>query len=286
MTIAEMSHSHPQLLQQKKSLTRGVDTSEPAPRVIQLLGYDASMLAEAARYHADRGADIIDLNLGCPAKKVCRISAGSALMQHPKIVAEIFRALRKAVSLPLTVKIRTGTNEHHKNALEIARMAEEAGFSMLTIHGRTREQKFTGQAEYDTIANITHHLSIPVIANGDIDCGSKAASVLKYTNAAGVMIGRAAMGNPWVFSEIRAHFENKPWHPPNTIEVLLILRAHIAGLHALYGEPSGVRIARKHVTWYVNRWSLPTALRQGFNQLESALDQTQYIEFWINEYTA
>lgn len=200
-------------------------------------------------------------------------------------MAKIFTAMRKAVDLPLTVKMRTGPGEQHKNAVEIARLAEAAGFSMITIHGRTRTQKFSGKADYDTIATVKQTVSLPVIANGDIDSGSKAAHVLKYTQADGIMIGRAALGNPWIFAEINAYFAHHPWTPPSTPEVLQTLHAHIQGLHALYGEPTGVRIARKHVTWYVNHWNLPASLRQRFNQLETATDQNKYIESWIDEYS-
>ncbi|HID01550.1 MAG TPA: tRNA dihydrouridine synthase DusB [Piscirickettsiaceae bacterium] len=284
-TVAEMTHSKPQLRTQRKSCTRRADLSEPAPRVIQLLGYDPTMLAEAARWHVAQGAQIIDLNLGCPAKKVCNVAAGAALMRQPKTVAAIFQAVTAAVDVPVTVKMRTGTDENCRNAPQLARMAEDCGIQMVVIHGRTRRQKFQGDAEYDTIAAVKQSVSIPVIANGDIDSGEKARSVLEYTGADGVMVGRASYGNPWVFAQINAALTATPWQPPERGQVIDTMLEHISGLHALYGETVGVRMARKHVIWYAQR-HFPhgcDAIRNAFNRLDTPRAQLKLIENLIHE---
>lgn len=283
--VAEMTHSKPQLRQQKKSLTRRADPLEPAPRTVQLLGHDPIMLAEAARWHVDRGAQIIDLNLGCPAKKVCNVAAGSALMGRPDTVRRIFEAVVGAVDVPVTVKMRTGPDERHRNAVEIARMAEACGLGMVVIHGRTRAQKFQGEAEYDTIAAVKAAVSIPVIANGDIDSGEKARRVLEYTGADGVMIGRASYGNPWIFQQVNAWLTGRPWRPPGRQQVIDTLLRHIRGLHALYGDSAGVRIARKHVNWYAQRHfpQQHDALRRAFNRLDTPQAQLNLIENLAHE---
>ena len=283
--VAEMTHSKPELRNQKKSRTRTADLREPAPRVVQLLGYDPAMLAEAARWHVDHGAQIIDLNLGCPAKKVCNVAAGSALMGRPDTVKTIFQAVTAAVDVPVTVKMRTGPDDHHRNAVELAQLAEDCGLSMVVIHGRTRAQKFQGLAEYDTIAAAKNAVSIPVIANGDIDSGEKARRVLEYTGADGVMIGRASYGHPWIFGQINAVLSGRPWHPPNPNEVITTMLEHIRGLHALYGAHTGVRMARKHVIWYAQRHfpARQAAIRTAFNRLEHAAAQLKLIESLIHE---
>lgn len=284
-TVAEMTHSKPQLRAQRKSRTRTADLSEPPPRVIQLLGYDPTMLAEAARWHVDQGAQIIDLNLGCPAKKVCNVAAGAALMSQPGTVAAIFQAVTAAVDVPVTVKMRTGPDDDCRNAPALAQLAEDCGIQMVVVHGRTRAQKFQGHAEYDTIAAVKAAVSIPVIANGDIDNGEKARGVLKYTGADGIMVGRASYGNPWIFGQINATLADTPWQPPTREQVISTILEHITELHALYGEHTGVRMARKHVIWYAQR-HFPErcdAIRTAFNRLDTPQAQLKLIESLIHE---
>ncbi len=276
--VAEMTHSKPELRHHGKSRTRQADTREPAPRAIQLLGYDPQMLADAARWHVERGADIIDLNLGCPAKKVCNVAAGSALMGDPKRVAAIFEAVVAAVPVPVTVKMRTGPDANHRNAPELAWIAQESGLALVTIHGRTRAQRFQGEAEYDTLAEIAQRLTIPVLANGDIDSGAKARHVLEYTGAAGVMIGRASFGNPWIFSQVHAALRGEDWTPPDLEERIATLHRHMRELHAYYGETTGVRLARKHAGWYARHLPDGEAFRTTFVRLPTAQAQLDWIE--------
>ncbi|SIN74541.1 tRNA-U20-dihydrouridine synthase [Sulfurivirga caldicuralii] len=276
--VAEMTHSKPDLRNHRKSLTRRADSAEPAPHAVQLLGHDPQLLADAARWHVDQGADIIDLNLGCPAKKVCNVAAGSALMSDPARVAAIFEAVVAAVPVPVTVKMRTGTDEGHRNAPELAWIAQESGLALVTIHGRTRSQRFQGEAEYDTLAEIAQRLTIPVLANGDIDSGDKARHVLKYTGAAGVMVGRASFGNPWIFGEIRAALTEEEWIPPSLEERVATLHRHVRELHAYYGETTGVRLARKHAGWYARHLPNGETFRNTFVRLSHAQAQLDWIE--------
>lgn len=282
-TLAEMVASKKSLWDSKKSSTRHVNINDPEPRAIQLLGTDPDELAQAAAWQVTNGAQIIDLNMGCPAKKVCSVAAGSALMGYPETVVDIFRAVKATVNVPVTVKIRTGVDHEHKNALQIAQIAEAQGLSAITIHGRTRLDKFQGQAEYNTIKEIKQRISIPVIANGDICSPEQAKFVLKYTDADGVMIGRASQGNPWLFREIN-HFltTGEKLAPPNASELFQTVTEHIAGLHQLYGEVLGARIARKHFGWYLKHLpsgseSIQTVRRQ-FNQLDQASAQLNLIK--------
>jgi len=257
---------------------------EPAPRVVQIAGGDAEMLAQAARLNAELGAQIIDINMGCPAKKVCNKAAGSALMRDEALVAEILDAVVSSVDIPVTLKIRTGWCAASNNALRIAKLAESAGIQALAVHGRHREQRYTGEAEYDTIAEVKSHLAIPVIANGDITSPEKAAYVLRYTGADAVMIGRGAQGNPWIFQQITHYLTHgERLAPPSLTERCQILLEHLQALHAFYGDTMGVRIARKHVGWYLNddqRFSdaEQRALKQQFNALASTEAQFD----WIN----
>lgn len=252
LAVSEMTISDPRFWSTDKSLRRMDHDGEPAPVSVQIAGTEPAQLAEAARYNVDHGAQIIDINMGCPAKKVCNAWAGSALMRDEALVARIVAAVVKAVDVPVTLKIRTGWDGNHRNAPVIARIAQDAGIAALAIHGRTRDQHYTGAAEYDTIAAIKAALSIPVFANGDIDSPQKAAQVLHATGADAVLVGRAAQGRPWIFREI-AHFlgtgEELP--PPSIGEVRQILLGHLHALHDFYGELQGVRIARKHLGWYV-----------------------------------
>ncbi len=293
--VGEMVASQKQLWDSAKSSTRRADKSEPEPRIVQLLGTDPQLLAEAAAFQVAQGAQIIDLNLGCPAKKVCSVAAGSALMGNPKTVAEIFQAVVSAVEVPVTVKMRTGLDAEHKNALQIAQLAEDCGLQAVTIHGRTRADKFQGQAEYDTIAEVKQQLKIPVIANGDIRTPEQAEFVLKYTQADGVMIGRSSLGFPWIFQQCLAHQQGLPIQQPNWEAFIDTMYQHVQGLHQLYGEVTGVRHARKHIGWYGEKiaelaqqahLSLPTNhspadwlrhFRRTFNRLETAQAQLDFL---------
>jgi tRNA-dihydrouridine synthase B len=224
---------------------------EPDPVSVQIAGTEPAVMAEAARHNVDHGAQIIDINMGCPAKKVCNAWAGSALMRDEALVARILEAVVAAVDVPVTLKIRTGWNADHRNAPEIARIAEQSGIAALAVHGRTRDQQYTGLAEYDTIAAIKSRLSIPVIANGDIDSPQRAAFVLEHTGCDAVMVGRAAQGRPWLLGAIAHYLDSGELLPePSLQDVRDILLGHLEHLHAFYGEAAGVRIARKHLGWY------------------------------------
>jgi tRNA-dihydrouridine synthase B len=251
LCVSEMTASDPSLWQSRKSRLRRDHEGEPEPVSVQIAGYDAQMLADAARFNVDHGAQLIDINMGCPAKKVCKRDAGSALLADEPLVGRILDAVVRAVDVPVTLKIRTGPAPDRRNGVAIARIAESAGVAALAVHGRTRADRFMGQAEYDTIAAIKAAVSIPVMANGDIDTPEQAHEVLRVTGADAVMIGRAAQGRPWIFREI-AHFLATGTHlpPPSADEIRGLLLGHLDHLHAFYGEPAGVRIARKHIGWY------------------------------------
>jgi tRNA-dihydrouridine synthase B len=251
LCVSEMTTSDPRFWNTAKSRHRMDHDGEPAPISVQIAGTVPEVMAEAARYNVDHGAQIIDINMGCPAKKVCNAWAGSALMRDESLVGRILDTVVNAVDVPVTLKIRTGWAADQRNALTIARIAQSAGIAALAVHGRTRDQQYTGFAEYDTIAQIKSRLSIPVIANGDIDSPQKAAAVLEHTGVDAVMIGRAAQGRPWIFREV-AHYlvTGELLAAPSLAEVRDILLSHLEHLHAFYGEPAGVRIARKHLGWY------------------------------------
>jgi tRNA-dihydrouridine synthase B len=271
LAVSEMTTSDPRFWNTRKSLHRMDHAGEPDPVSVQIAGTVPAVMADAARHNADQGAQIIDINMGCPAKKVCNAWAGSALMQDEALVARILAAVVSAVGVPVTLKIRTGWAPERRNASAIARIAQDSGIAALAVHGRTRDQHYTGTAEYDTIAAIKAQLRIPVIANGDIDSPQKALHVLRYTGADAVMIGRAAQGRPWVFREI-AHFvatgETLP--EPTLAEVRDILLGHLQALHAFYGEQAGVRIARKHLGWYAKDRPENAAFRAVVNRADSA----------------
>jgi tRNA-dihydrouridine synthase B len=250
--VSEMLTANPALRHTRKSRMRGDFDGEPGPVAVQIAGADPGWMADAARYNVDCGAQIVDINMGCPAKKVCNKLAGSALLSSPLQVAAILEAVVAAVEVPVTLKIRTGPCPEDRNGVEIARIAEQSGIQALAVHGRTRADRFRGQAEYATIRDICGAVSIPVFANGDIDSPEKAAQVRQQTGAEGLMIGRAAQGNPWIFREIHhylAHGENLP--PPTGAEVLDVMQRHLGHLHGAYGERAGVRVARKHIGWYL-----------------------------------
>src|SRR5690606_14144413 len=252
LAVSEMVISDHRLWHTRKSRLRLDHRGEQEPRSVQIAGGDPDMLAEAARLNEAQGAQIIDINMGCPAKKVCNKAAGSALMKDEALVRAILEAVVGAVKVPVTLKMRTGWDESHRNAPLIARMAEDAGIAALAVHGRTRACAYRGQAEYDTIAQIKQQVRIPVFANGDIDGPEKAREVLRHTAADGLLIGRAAQGNPWIFKEIQHYLQTgTPLPPVPAEEVRQILHEHVRALHGFYGERMGVRIARKHVGWYL-----------------------------------
>ena len=274
LAASEMTASDPRLWQTRKSLHRMDHAGEPDPVAVQIAGSDPAMLAEAARYNVANGAQLIDINMGCPAKKVCNAWAGSALLADEPLVARICKAVVEAVEVPVTLKIRTGQTPNHRNALAIARIAENCGIAALAVHGRTRSQKYEGFAEYDTIAAIKALVSIPVFANGDIDSSAKAREVLDYTRADALMIGRAAQGRPWIFREIAHYLATGEMLPePGITEVRDILLGHLDALYAFYGETAGVRIARKHLGWYAKDRPENAAFRAVANAAESAHQQ-------------
>jgi tRNA-dihydrouridine synthase B len=276
LAMSEMTTSDPRFWHTAKSLHRMDHAGEPDPIGVQIAGTVPAVMADAARYNVDHGAQIIDINMGCPAKKVCNAWAGSALMRDEALVARIVAAVVAAVDVPVTLKIRTGWDATHRNAATIARIAEDSGIAALAVHGRTRDQQYSGTAEYDTIADIKTRLGIPVIANGDVDSPEKAAAVLRATGADAVMIGRAAQGRPWIFREI-AHFlaTGERLAQATLEEVRDVLLGHLADLHAFYGEQSGVRIARKHLGWYARDRPENGAFRAVVNRAESSRAQLE-----------
>ncbi len=285
--VSEMVTSRPDLWHTLKTSRRADHAGEPGPIAVQIAGTDASMMAEAARYNIERGARIIDINMGCPAKKVCNQWAGSALMQDEALALAIVEAVVAACAphgVPVTLRMRTGWCAAQKNALRIARAAEGAGVQMLTVHGRRREQGYRGEAEYDTIAAVKAALAIPVVANGDIDSPAKALAVLRATGADALMIGRAAQGRPWIFREI-AHFlaTGRELAPPLVLEVRRALLAHLQDHYGLYGEHTGVRSARKHIGWYVRGLPGGEAFRQRMNRIDSAAVQWQVVADYFEE---
>ena len=285
--VSEMVTSRKDLWHTLKTSRRADHTGEPGPIAVQIAGTDAAMMAEAAAYNIDRGAQIIDINMGCPAKKVCNKWAGSALMQDERLALQIIEAVVAACAphgVPVTLKMRTGWCARVKNALGIARAAESAGVQMVTVHGRTREQGYKGVAEYDTIAAVKAALKIPVVANGDIDSPEKANAVLRATGADALMIGRAAQGRPWIFREV-AHFLATGQHlaPPLVLEVRRALLDHLHDHYGLYGEFSGVRSARKHIGWYVRALPGGEDFRRRMNLVDSAAVQWQLVADYFEE---
>ena len=274
MAVSEMVASDPRLRATAKSQRRTDHRGEVDPIVVQIAGADPQQMADAARYNVERGAQIIDINMGCPAKKVCNVAAGSALLQNEPLVGAILSAVVAAVDVPVTLKIRTGWDPEHRNALRVAKIAEDAGVAALSVHGRTRACGFTGVAEYDTIREVRRNVRLPVAANGDIDTPEKARAVLEHTGVDAVMIGRAAQGRPWIFREIR-HFLDCGLHlpPPTVAEIRSVILEHLEDHYTLYGEETGVRTARKHLGWYSGSLAGGDSFRHEVNQLNDAAAQ-------------
>ena len=279
LVVSEMMSSNPDLWHTPKSLCRATHHDEVTPRSVQIAGGCATMMAEAAQYNVDLGAQIIDINMGCPAKKVCKLDAGSALLKNESLVADILSAVVAAVSVPVTLKIRTGWSADTRNALSIARIAEDCGIAALTIHGRTREQRFQGEAEYDTIRQVKQAVKIPIIANGDINDEKKAKMVLEYTGADAIMLGRAAQGRPWIFQEIEHYLKTgELLASPSLTMIKSIMLRHLENLYSLYGEYRGVRIARKHIGWYLETGSDTSEQKALFNRIETAAEQLKNVQ--------
>ncbi|PCJ46812.1 MAG: tRNA dihydrouridine synthase DusB [Gammaproteobacteria bacterium] len=283
VAVGEMLSANPLLRNTRKSLLRSNHQGETGIRWVQIAGAEAKMLAEAAQYNTDRGADIIDINMGCPAKKVCRKSAGSALLADEALVEDICLQVVEAVDVPVTLKIRTGTTRENRNAVNIAKIAERTGISALSIHGRARSDKFQGDAEYKTIREVRDSVDITLIANGDIDSPEKAKQVLAFTQADGLMIGRAAQGRPWIFRDIAYYLQTGTKREETSLsEIAEIMLRHIAQLHDFYGFEQGVRIARKHVGWYLNSYLAGRKFKQHFNKINDAKEQLIAIASWFD----
>ena len=284
MAVSEMITANKSLWASKKSLLRANHIGEPEPRSIQIAGADPAMLAEAAKHNVEQGAHIIDINMGCPAKKVCNVMAGSALLQNEKLVSDILESVVNAVDVPVTLKIRTGWDTDHRNGVTIAKIAEQSGIQVLAVHGRTRACAYKGDAEYDTIAEIKSAINIPVIANGDISTPDKAKQILDYTQADGLMIGRAAQGNPWIFRQILHYLEHgEQLDSPPVAEVQRILIEHLHALYDFYGEYTGVRMARKHIAWYSKGLRNGNPFRQQMNTFEQPQQQLDFTEQFFSD---
>jgi tRNA-dihydrouridine synthase B len=279
LAVSEMVASNSLLYGSAKTQRRANHQGEPGPVSVQIVGSDPQMLAEAARYNVGRGAQIIDINMGCPAKKICNVMAGSALLKDEALIGRILEAVVKAVEVPVTLKTRTGWDRNNKNVLTVARIAQASGIQALAVHGRTRADGYAGEAEYETIAEVKASLSIPVIANGDITSPQKAREVLEFTGADAIMIGRAAQGRPWIFREIAHYLATGELLPkPGIAEIRALLIAHMHDLYEFYGEAAGVRMARKHISWYTRGLPDSAAFRHAMNRLPSSREQLQAIE--------
>jgi len=274
MAVSEMVSSNSLLWGSAKTLRRANHEGEPEPKSVQIAGADPQMMADAARYNVDNGAQIIDINMGCPAKKVCNVAAGSALLQNEALVGRILDAVIAAVDVPVTLKIRTGWDTAHRNGVNVARLAQSAGVQALAVHGRTRACGYRGEAEYDTIREIRQAIEIPLIANGDITSPQRARAVLDHTGADAIMIGRAAQGRPWIFREILHYLRHGTLMPaPRAAEIRDLLLEHLANLYDFYGEYTGVRMARKHISWYSKGQRDGAGFRRMINQVETCAEQ-------------
>ena len=282
LAVSEMLSSNPRVWDTDKSRERMLHHQDQGLRAVQLAGSDPELMARAAQQNVEHGAQIIDINMGCPAKKVNKKLAGSALLQDPELVTEILNAVVNAVKVPLTLKIRTGWSNAHRNGVDIAKIAEQAGIQSLAVHGRTREDMFKGNAEYDTIAKIKQAISIPVVANGDIRTPQQAKFVFDYTGADAVMIGRGAQGKPWLFREIVHYLMYGKLLPgPDMSEVAALMRQHLRELHIFYGDFKGVRIARKHIGWYLQAINDSLGFKSYFNALESVAEQQESLHHYF-----
>ncbi len=284
LAVSEMVASNPALREHKRTLLKADHKDEIGLRSVQILGTNPEQMADAARYNAERGAQIIDINMGCPAKKVCSVAAGSALLRDEALVKKILEAVVNAVDIPVTLKIRTGWDMHSRNAVDIAKIAENSGIAALTLHGRTRACKFNGLAEYETIKAVKQAVNIPIIANGDIDSAQKASYVLATTGADAIMIGRAAQGNPWIFKQIDYFLKTgRQLDKPSTSEIHNTLLTHLEQLYSFYGNLSGVRIARKHISWYFKHFdTISLETRSHLNQAISPTKQLALINSAFN----
>lgn len=284
MAVSEMVTSNSLLYGSAKTRRRANHDGETEPKSVQIAGADPAMMAQAARYNVDEGAQIIDINMGCPAKKICNVMAGSALLQHESLVGNILESVVNASSVPVTLKIRTGWNTDNRNAVTIARIAEEAGIQALAIHGRTRACMYKGDAEYDTIADVKSRIGIPVIANGDITTPEKAKAVLDNTGVDGIMIGRAAQGRPWIFREIDHYLKTgEKLDAPELTEVRDTLLGHLDNLYEFYGEHTGVRVARKHIAWYSKGTHGGAEFRRQVNQTEDVVEQRRIVDAFFEK---
>ncbi|TMG86154.1 MAG: tRNA dihydrouridine synthase DusB [Betaproteobacteria bacterium] len=287
LAVSEMVSSDPRLRDTHKSLRRTNHEGEVKPIVVQIAGSDPEWMADAARYNVDRGAQIIDINMGCPAKKVCSVAAGSALLRNEALVAQIVAAVVAAVAVPVTLKIRTGWSVASRNAVRIARIAEDAGIAALSVHGRTRECGFTGPVEYETIRAVKQSVSVPVTANGDIDSPEKAREVLDRTGADAVMVGRAAQGRPWIFREIRHYLDHGGKLPaPSVKEIREVILEHLSDHYEFYGEVYGVRVARKHLSWYAAGLPGGEAFRHQINRVDSSAAQIASVDLFFDQLAA
>ncbi|EXI62579.1 tRNA dihydrouridine synthase DusB [Mannheimia granulomatis] len=281
LTFSEMMSTNPDVWHTEKSRLRLAHHEEIGINAVQIAGSDPAEMAEAAKINVEYGADIIDINMGCPAKKVNKKMAGSALLREPELVAQILDAVVNAVNVPVTLKIRTGWDPENRNCLQIAKIAEQAGIAALTIHGRTRSCLFNGEAEYESVKAVKQAISIPVIANGDITSADKAKFVLDYTHADAVMIGRGSFGNPWLFKEINDFFETGQYSSLTKDEKYQLMFKHIEDLHLFYGEEKGYRIARKHVGWYIEQLQPESNFKRTFNTLSSTHEQLNALEDFV-----
>jgi len=284
LTTSEMVASNIDLWHSEKTQQRLAFSDDELPISVQIVGFDPVKLAEAARLNVDNGAQLIDINMGCPSKKICNVASGSALLKDEKLVSKILKAVVEFVDVPVTLKMRTGWNKENKNGVSIAKIAEASGISAVAIHGRTRECMYRGEAEYEVIADVKRSVSIPVIVNGDISSPEKAKQVLDYTAADAVMVGRAAQGNPWIFREILAYLEvGNKLSAPMLSERCLILSEHLLSLYEFYGEYRGLRIARKHINWYCRGIEGEASFRKEMNKINSANEQLECVNLFFQQ---
>ena len=286
MTVSEMITSRPDLRQSRKTQLRMNHEGEPGPVIVQIAGGIPSLMADAARYNVDHGAQIIDINMGCPAKKVCKVEAGSSLLKDTTLVGDILKAVVNSVSVPVTLKIRTGWCRENRNAVEVAKIAEDCGVQALSVHGRTREDKFLGSAEYETMRQVKQSVQIPVIANGDIDCEKKAKMILEFTAADAIMVGRVAQHRPWIFQQIEYYLATgKTAKEPSERLKQHWLNNHLKNLYAFYGEHQGVQIARKHINWQLGQFATYRLVKSELMQVTEPDDQldiiNRYFEQWF-----